>query len=129
MSWWSRLKYLFKDEVRALRTGARPARIVWFTVSPSPAPAWVCAAWALSPGIAWQLFARQTPFCVKNLTSSACPSQVWQYFTIVPDFKSVGVRDNDRVMRLACDSSVQSTRSDAMTATIERPALGAAGNA
>ena len=93
------LKYLFKDEVRACGTGARPARHRWSTVSPSPAPAWACAAWELSPATALKLFARQTPFCARNLTTLAWPGQGLAVFYHHPR-PQVGRRtgDNARVM-------------------------------
>ena len=31
-----------------------------------------------------------------NFAASGLEGKVWQYFTVVPDFKSVGVRDNAR---------------------------------
>lgn len=42
--------------------------------------------------------------------------KVWQYFTVVPDFKSVGVRDNARSFEWPV-ITVPSIRIDAMTAT------------
>ena len=44
--------------------------------------------------------------------------KVWQYFTIVPDFKSVGVRDNARSFEYPVILRAVNTV-DAMTATIE----------
>ncbi len=45
--------------------------------------------------------------------------KVWQYFTVVPDFKAVGVRDNARSMGYMVVIRAVNTI-DAMTATIER---------
>ena len=44
--------------------------------------------------------------------------KVWQYFTIVPDFKSVGVRDNERCFDYPVIIRAVNTV-DAMSATIE----------
>ncbi|MBQ8300341.1 MAG: glutamine-hydrolyzing GMP synthase, partial [Clostridia bacterium] len=44
---------------------------------------------------------------------------VWQYFTVVPDFKAVGVRNHERSMGYMCVIRAVNTI-DAMTATIER---------
>ncbi|MBO4767337.1 MAG: GMP synthase, partial [Lachnospiraceae bacterium] len=44
--------------------------------------------------------------------------KVWQYFTIVPDLKSVGVRDNLRAVENFVVIRAVNTR-DAMSATIE----------
>ena len=45
--------------------------------------------------------------------------KVWQYFTVVPDFKSVGVRDNARSFEYPVILRAINTV-DAMTAEIER---------
>ena len=45
--------------------------------------------------------------------------KVWQYFTVVPDFKSVGVRDNARCFEYPVIIRAVNTV-DAMTATIEQ---------
>ena len=44
---------------------------------------------------------------------------VWQYFTVVPDFKSVGVRNNERSYDWPVIIRAVNTI-DAMTATIEQ---------
>ncbi len=43
---------------------------------------------------------------------------MWQYFTVVPDFKSTGVKDNARTFDWPCIIRAVNTR-DAMTATVE----------
>ena len=43
----------------------------WYTVSPSPAPAWACGAWAPSPGTGSTRFARPTPSCGRSSTKTA----------------------------------------------------------
>ena len=43
---------------------------------------------------------------------------MWQYFTVVPDFKSVGVRDDKRTFEYPVILRAVNTV-DAMTATIE----------
>ena len=45
--------------------------------------------------------------------------KVWQYFRVVPDFKSVGVRDNARCFEYPVILRAVNTV-DAMTATIEQ---------
>ena len=44
-------------------------------------------------------------FCVKSFRLPDWIKKVWQYFTVVPDFKSVGVRDNARSFDWAGDYS------------------------
>ena len=45
-------------------------------------------------------------------------SKVWQFFTVVPDMKSVGIRDNKRVVEWAVVLRAVNTR-DAICATVE----------
>ena len=45
--------------------------------------------------------------------------KVWQYFTVVPDFKSVGVRNNERTFEFPVIIRAVNTV-DAMTATVEQ---------
>ena len=44
--------------------------------------------------------------------------KVWQYFTVVPDFKSTGIRDGKRTFEWAVVVRAVNTR-DAMSATVE----------
>ena len=57
-------------------------------------------------------------FCVKSFRLPDWIKKVWQYFTVVPDFKSVGVRDNARSFDWPVIIRAVNTV-DAMTATIE----------
>jgi len=53
-------------------------------------------------------------FCLAGLDR-----KVWQYFTVVPDFKSVGIRNNARSMDyMAIIRAVNTV--DAMTASVEQ---------
>ncbi|MBQ1729476.1 MAG: glutamine-hydrolyzing GMP synthase subunit GuaA, partial [Oscillospiraceae bacterium] len=45
--------------------------------------------------------------------------KVWQYFTVVPDFKSTGIKGGKRSFEWPCIIRAVNTK-DAMTATIER---------
>ena len=45
-------------------------------------------------------------------------NKVWQYFTVIPDLKSVGVRDGVRCEEWPCIIRAVNTK-DAMTATVE----------
>lgn len=67
---------------------------------------------------AWRLYASRMPFCVRNSNWRSMDKKVWQYFTVVPDFKSVGVRDNARSFDWYVIIRAVNTV-DAMTATIE----------
>ena len=93
------LRQLFKDEVRAcgLELGL-PHSMVYRQPFPGPGLGVRC------PGA---------------ITSERLDKTVWQYFTIVPDFKSVGVRDNARCFDYPVIIRAVNTV-DAMTASIER---------
>ena len=54
----------------------------------------------------------------KRFGNAGLDKKVWQYFTVVPDFKSVGVRDNARSFEWPVIIRAVNTV-DAMTATIE----------
>ena len=54
----------------------------------------------------------------EEFANAGLDKKVWQYFTVVPDFKSVGVRDNTRTFEYPVIIRAINTV-DAMTATIE----------
>ena len=54
----------------------------------------------------------------EEFAKAGLAGKVWQYFTIVPDFKSVGVRDNARSFEWPVILRAVNTV-DAMTATVE----------
>ena len=118
------LKMLFKDEVRVVRRRHWACQTAWYTASRSPAPAWACVAWAQSPATAWKPYGSPTPSCARSLPRQGLEGQVWQYFTVVPDFKSVGVRDgNARCFDWPVIIRAVNTV-DAMTATVPQLPLG-----
>ena len=54
----------------------------------------------------------------EEFANAGLDKKVWQYFTVVPDFKSVGVRDNARTFEYPVIIRAINTV-DAMTATVE----------
>ena len=54
----------------------------------------------------------------EEFAKNGLEGKVWQYFTIVPDYKSTGVKDNKRSWDWPVIIRAVNTR-DAMTATIE----------
>ncbi len=54
----------------------------------------------------------------EEFAKNGLEGKVWQYFTIVPDFKSTGIRDGKRTFEWAVVIRAVNTR-DAMTATVE----------
>ena len=55
----------------------------------------------------------------EEFAKSGLDQKVWQYFTIVPDFKSVGVKNNARCFEYPVILRAVNTI-DAMTASIEQ---------
>ena len=112
------LKYLFKDEVRAcgLELGL-PESMVYRQPFPGPGLGVRCLGAITRDRLA---SVREADAIVREEFERAGLSRsVWQYFTIIPDLKSVGVRDNARVMGWPVILRAVNTV-DAMTATIER---------
>ena len=54
----------------------------------------------------------------EEFAKNGLEGKVWQYFTVVPDFKSVGIKDGKRADEWACIIRAVNTK-DAMTATVE----------
>ena len=54
----------------------------------------------------------------EEFAKNGLEGKVWQYFTLIPDFKSVGVRDNKRADEWPVIIRAVNTK-DAMTATVE----------
>jgi len=111
------LKLLFKDEVRTVgRALGLPAEMVDRQPFPGPGLGVRCLG-AITRG---RLEALREADAILRDEFSKCglATKVWQYFIVVPDIKSVGVKDDSRYEGWpAIIRAVNST--DAMTATIE----------
>jgi GMP synthase (glutamine-hydrolysing) len=55
----------------------------------------------------------------EEFANAGLAGKVWQYFTVVPDIRSVGVRNNARSFEWPCIIRAVNTI-DAMTASVER---------
>ncbi len=93
-------------------------RTKWFIASLSRDLVWAYVVWVLLHVNVWRQYVNPMPFCVKSSNLPDWIKKVWQYFTVVPDFKSVGVRDNARSFDWPVIIRAVNTV-DAMTATIE----------
>ncbi len=69
-------------------------------------------------GKVWQYFTIVPDYKSTGVKKNGLEGKVWQYFTIVPDYKSTGVKDNKRSWDWPVIIRAVNTR-DAMTATIE----------
>ena len=112
------LAQLFKDEVRACGVElGLPAEMVYRQPFPGPGLGVRC----LGAITRERLGALREADAIlrEEFAKEGLDKTVWQYFTVVPDFKAVGVRDNARSMGYMCVIRAVNTI-DAMTATIER---------
>ncbi len=111
------IKYLFKDEVRAcgLELGL-PHAMVFRQPFPGPGLGVRCLG-AITPD-RLEAVRESDAILREEFAKAGLDKKVWQYFTVVPDFKSVGVRNNERSFDWPVIIRAVNTV-DAMTATIE----------
>ncbi len=112
------LAQLFKDEVRACGVElGLPAEMVYRQPFPGPGLGVRCLGAITRDRLA--ALRESDAILREEFAKAGLDKKVWQYFTVVPDFKAVGVRDHARsegyVVIIRAVNTV-----DAMTATIER---------
>lgn len=89
------LKMLFKDEVRACGTAlGLPANMVYRQPFPGPGLGVRCLGAITRDRL--EALRESDAILREEFAANGLEGKVWQYFTVVPDFKSVGVRDNAR---------------------------------
>ena len=112
------LAQLFKDEVRAcgIELGL-PAEMVYRQPFPGPGLGVRCLGAITRDRL--EALRESDAILREEFAKAGLDKKVWQYFTVVPDFKAVGVRDNARSMGYMCVIRAVNTI-DAMTASIER---------
>ena len=112
------LAQLFKDEVRAcgIELGL-PAEMVYRQPFPGPGLGVRCLGAITRERL--EALRESDAILRDEFAKAGLDKTVWQYFTVVPDFKAVGVRDHERSMGYMCVIRAVNTI-DAMTATIER---------
>ena len=111
------LKMLFKDEVRkaGLELGI-PEYLVYRQPFPGPGLGVRCLGAITKERL--EAVRGADAILREEFANAGLDKKVWQYFTVVPDFKSVGVRDNARTFEYPVIIRAINTI-DAMTATIE----------
>lgn len=111
------LRQLFKDEVRAcgLELGL-PYEMVYRQPFPGPGLGVRCLGAITRDRL--ETVREADAILREEFQLAGLDKKVWQYFTVVPDFKSVGVRDNARSFEWPVIIRAVNTV-DAMTATIE----------
>lgn len=112
------LKMLFKDEVRACGTAlGLPDNMVYRQPFPGPGLGVRCLGAITRDRL--EALRESDAILREEFDKAGLAGKVWQYFTVVPDFKSVGVRDNARSFEWPAIIRAVNTV-DAMTATIEQ---------
>ena len=111
------LKQLFKDEVRACGVElGLPYEMVYRLPFPGPGLGVRCLGAITRDRL--EAVRESDAILREEFAKAGLDKTVWQYFTVVPDFKSVGVRNNARSYDWPVIIRAVNTI-DAMTATIE----------
>ena len=112
------LAQLFKDEVRAcgIELGL-PAEMVYRQPFPGPGLGVRCLGAITRERL--EALRESDAILRDEFAKCGLDKTVWQYFTVVPDFKAVGVRNHERSLGYMAVIRAVNTI-DAMTASIER---------
>ena len=111
------LKMLFKDEVRACgRALGLPDSMVFRQPFPGPGLGVRCLGAITRDRL--EAVRESDAILREEFAKNGLAGKVWQYFTVIPDLKSVGVRDNRRADEWCVIIRAVNTV-DAMTATVE----------
>ena len=111
------LKMLFKDEVRSCGVAlGLPDSMVYRQPFPGPGLGVRCLGAITRDRL--EALREADAILRAEFSRAGLAGKVWQYFTIIPDMKSVGVRDNARSFEWPVILRAVNTI-DAMTATIE----------
>ena len=112
------LKQLFKDEVRACGVElGLPHSMVYRQPFPGPGLGVRCLGAITRDRL--EAVRESDAILREEFAKAGLDKKVWQYFTVVPDFKSVGVKNNARCFDYMVIIRAINTI-DAMSATIER---------
>ncbi len=112
------LKYLFKDEVRAVgKALGLPDSMVYRQPFPGPGLGVRCLGAITRERL--EIVRESDAILREEFQNAGLAGKVWQYFTAVPDFKSVGVRNHARCFEYPVILRAVNTV-DAMTATVEQ---------
>ncbi len=111
------VRLLYKDEVRMIgKALGLPDELVYRQPFPGPGLAVRCPGEITKERLN---LVRETDYILRDeFNKCGLSKKVWQYFTIVPDYKSVGVKDDKRTyLNFVVIRAVNSV--DATTATVE----------
>ena len=111
------LKLLYKDEVRVVgKSLGLPDNMVYRQPFPGPGLGVRCLGAITRDRL--EAVRESDAILREEFAKNGLAGKVWQYFTAVPDFKSVGVKDGQRTFEYPVIIRAINT-TDAMTATIE----------
>ena len=111
------LKFLFKDEVRVVGEAlGLPRNMVYRQPFPGPGLGVRCLGAITRDRL--EALRESDAILREEFAKNGLEGKVWQYFTIIPDFKSTGVKNNVRAYEWPVIIRAVNTR-DAMTATVE----------
>ena len=111
------IKLLFKDEVRVVgKELGLPDNMVYRQPFPGPGLGVRCTGAITRDRL--EAVRESDAILREEFAKNGLEGKVWQYFTIVPDYKSTGVKDNKRRWDWPVIIRAVNTR-DAMTATVE----------
>lgn len=112
------LKQLFKDEVRACGVElGLPRDMVYRQPFPGPGLGVRCLGAITRDRL--EAVRESDAILREEFAKAGLDKKVWQYFTVVPDFKSVGMKNNARVFEYMVILRAINTV-DAMTASVEK---------
>ena len=111
------LRLLYKDEVRVVGDAlGLPAGMVYRQPVPGPGLGVRCLGAITRDRL--EAVRESDAILREEFAKNGLEGKVWQYFTLIPDFKSVGVRDNKRADEWPVIIRAVNTN-DAITATVE----------
>ena len=112
------LKFLFKDEVRVVgKELGLPDSMVYRQPFPGPGLGVRCPGAITRDRL--EAVRESDAILREEFMKAGLQGKVWQYFTVVPDFKSTGIKDGKRAFQWPCIIRAVNTK-DAMQATVER---------
>lgn len=112
------LKFLYKDEVRVVGEAlGLPDTMVYRQPFPGPGLGVRCLGAITKDRL--EAVRESDAILREEFAKNGLEGKVWQYFTAIPDFKSVGVKDDKRTFEYPVIIRAVNTV-DAMTATIEQ---------
>lgn len=111
------VKLLFKDEVRVVgKALGLPDNMVFRQPFPGPGLAVRCPGAITRDRL--EAVRESDAILREEFAKNGLEGKVWQYFTVVPDFKSTGIKNEERSFEWPVIIRAVNTK-DAMTATVE----------